>query len=222
MPTSTVEDYLKAILLEEEREPGQLVPTGRIATALSVAPGTVTAMMKTLADGNLVAYEPYSGVRLTEAGRRLGIAVLRRHRLVELFLVKVVGLDWTEVHGEAERLEHAISDRLLERMDEMLGYPSVDPHGDPIPSAEGIVEAVHLSTLLTCPLQQLARVARVSDQSPEFLRFLESRGLTLGSEVTVVDREEAADAVALRLASGEGMTLGFRAASKIMVEEARE
>lgn len=219
MPTSTVEDYLKAILLEEEREPGQLVPTGRIATALGVAPGTVTAMMKTLADGNLVAYEPYSGVRLSKAGRRLGIAVLRRHRLVELFLVKVVGLDWTEVHGEAEQLEHAISDRLMERMDEMLGYPSVDPHGDPIPSAEGVVEAVHLATLLNCPLHHLLRVARVRDQSTEFLRLLERRGLTLGSEVTVVGREEAADAVELSLTGSEALTLGFRAASKIMVEE---
>ena len=147
MPTSTVEDYLKCILLEEQREPGTLVTMGQVAAALRVAPGTVTAMVKALADGGLLAYEPYSGVRLTDYGRQLAGHVLRRHRLVEQFLVKVMGMDWTEVHSEAELLEHAVSERLIARMDEMLGFPSVDPHGDTIPDARGVVAAPQLPTL---------------------------------------------------------------------------
>lgn len=219
MPTSTVEDYLKCIFLEEERSSKDLVSTGRVASALGVAPGTVTAMLKTLADSGLVLYEPYSGARLTEQGRQLAIHVLRRHRLVELFLVQVMGMDWSEVHGEAELLEHTISDRLLERMDEMLGRPSVDPHGDPIPDAQGVVDVPELSNLLLCPQGRPMRVARVVDQSSEFLRLLERRGLTLDSNVEVRGREEAADTVELLLADGSTLNLGYRAASKILVEE---
>src|ERR1044071_3228984 len=127
MPTSTVEDYLKCILLEQ-RDPESLVSMGQISAALKVAPGTVTAMVKTLADSGLVTYEPYSGVRLTPAGRTLAVHVLRRHRLLELFLVQIVGLDWSEVHPEAEQLEHAVSERVIDRIDELLGHPAVDPH----------------------------------------------------------------------------------------------
>ena len=218
MPTSTVEDYLKCILLEEQREPDSLVSMRRISSALQLAPGTVTAMMKTLADSGLVAYEPYSGVQLTPAGRQLATHVLRRHRLIELFLVQVMGMDWTEVHAEAERLEHAVSDRLVERMDEMLGYPSVDPHGDPIPNVHGVLEVPDLPSLLACELDVPLRVARVGDQSRDFLQLVERRGLKPGSGVSVEHRDEAADTVELRLESGEPLSLGNRAASKIFVE----
>jgi DtxR family transcriptional regulator, Mn-dependent transcriptional regulator len=219
MPTSTVEDYLKCILLEQ-RDPEALVTMRQISSALSVAPGTVTAMMKTLSDSGLLSYEPYSGVRLTPSGRQLAMHVLRRHRLIELFLVKVMGMDWSEVHAEAEELEHAVSDRLIERIDEMLGYPSTDPHGDPIPDAHGKVEEVDLPSLTLCDPGAPLRVARVGDQSREFLQLLERRGLKPGSQLTVENRDEAADAIELRLDSGERMTLGFRAASKIFVEPA--
>lgn len=218
MPTSTVEDYLKCILLEQQRAPESLVTMGQIAAGLAVAPGTVTAMVKTLADSGLVDYEPYSGVRLSEHGRQLAAHVLRRHRLVELFLVKVMGMDWSEVHSEAELLEHAVSDRLIARMDEMLGHPSVDPHGDPIPDAHGQVEEPVLATLLTCELGAPLRVARVADQSREFLLLVEQRGLKPGSGLEVEGRDEAADTVELRLDQGERMSLGLRAASKILVE----
>ena len=218
MPTSTVEDYLKCILLEQQRDPEALVSMRRISAALSVAPGTVTAMMKTLADSGLLSYEPYSGVRLTDSGRQLAVHVLRRHRLIELFLVKVMGMDWSEVHAEAEELEHAVSDRLIERMDEMLGYPSADPHGDPIPDIHGVVEEVVLPSLLDCDLGTPLRVARVGDQNRDFLQLLERKGLKPGSGLSVQGRDEAADAVELRLDSGETLTLGFRAASKIYVE----
>jgi DtxR family transcriptional regulator, Mn-dependent transcriptional regulator len=218
MPTSTVEDYLKCILLEQQRDPEALVSMRRISAALAVAPGTVTAMMKTLADSGLLAYEPYSGVRLTGPGRQLALHVLRRHRLIELFLVKVMGMDWSEVHSEAEELEHAVSDRLIERIDEMLGYPSADPHGDPIPDVHGVVEEMVLPSLLDCALKVPLQVTRVGDQSRDFLQLLERRGLKPGSLLQVKSRDEAADAVELRLDGGKRLTLGFRAASKIFVE----
>ena len=232
MTTSTVEDYLKAILIEEQSHPDTLVTTGRIAAAIQVAPGTATSMVKTLADSSLVSYEPYRGVRLTEAGRQLATHVLRRHRLVELFLVQVMEMDWSEVHEEAERLEHAISERILERMDDMLGHPSVDPHGDPIPDAAGLLQEPDLESLATCPVGDALRVARVRDQSPEFLRLVERRGLMPGSPVVVVERDETADLVALSVGRAQGspeadgspprgegsLTLGFRAAGKILVQ----
>ncbi len=218
MPTSTVEDYLKCILLEQQSDPDRLVSMGQIGAALKVAPGTVTAMVKTLADSGLLTYEPYSGVRLTPPGQQLAAHVLRRHRLIELFLVRIMGMDWSEVHSEAEELEHAASDRLIQRMDEMLGSPSVDPHGDPIPDVHGVIEVPDLPSLLTCDLAKPVRVARVADQSREFLQLLERRGLKPGSELYVEGRDEAADAVELHLGTGEPLSLGFRAASKIFVE----
>lgn len=220
MATSTVEDYLKAILLAGQRGPGELVTTGRVAAAVGVAPGTATAMVKTLSDSGLLRYEPYSGVRLTAAGRQLAVHVLRRHRLLELFLVQVLGMDWSEVHAEAERLEHAVSDRLIERIDEMLGHPATDPHGDPIPDSRGRVEEPELASLLGCPLDKPVVVVRVDDQSPEFLQLVEREGLKPGSLLVVESRDEAADTVALRLAAGERLRLGQRAASKILVEPA--
>ncbi len=218
MPTSTVEDYLKAILLAEQRGGTELVGMGEIGAALGVAPGTVTAMMKTLADSGLLRYAPYSGVALTPAGRQLATHVLRRHRLVELFLVRTMGMDWSEVHDEAERLEHVISDRLLERMDAMLDRPAVDPHGDPIPDARGVVAEPELVTLLSCPTGRRARVARVADQSAEFLRLVERAGLMPGSVVRVERRDPSADTVELHLRGSRRLSLGSRAASKILVE----
>jgi DtxR family Mn-dependent transcriptional regulator len=217
MATSTVEDYLKCILLEQQARPDDLVTTGRIAEALGVAPGTATAMVKTLADSDLLIYEPYSGVRLTRAGRQLAAHVVRRHRLLELFLVQVMGMDWSEVHEEAERLEHAVSDRVLERMDEMLGNPSVDPHGDPIPDSRGLLAEQELASLLACPLAVPMEVARVRDQSPEFLQLVQRRGLKPASRLSVRARSEATDTVELEVEGEQPLSLGFRAASKILV-----
>src|SRR5438552_12873576 len=154
MATSTVENYIKQLYLEQQEQPGQRVPMGRLAAAMSVVPGTATTMVKALADSGLVEYEPRGGVRLTRGGEQLALHVLRRHRLVELFLVKVLGLDWSEVHAEAEELEHAISEKVLEKMDAALGHPSVDPHGDPIPSAKGKVSESPATTLADCELNR--------------------------------------------------------------------
>src|SRR4249920_2811353 len=154
LPSSTVENYLKAIHQGQSALPrGQrLLPMGQVATALGVTPGTATTMVKALAESGLAEYEPYTGVRLTKAGDKLAVLVLRRHRLVELFLVQVMGMSWDEVHDEAELLEHVVSDRLIDRMDEMLGRPEADPHGDPIPDPQGVVKALEAQNLLTCAL----------------------------------------------------------------------
>jgi DtxR family Mn-dependent transcriptional regulator len=220
MATSTVEDYLKCIFHEQERAPGALVGTGQIASALDLAPASVTAMVKTLADSGLVRYEPYAGVALTPAGEQLATHVLRRHRLIEQFLVQIVGMDWTEVHGEAEILEHAVSERLIERMDEMLGRPSVDPHGDPIPAAGGRLDRVPRGSLLSCGLLAPVRIARVTDQTPEFLRLLEKHGMMPGRRLTVRARDAVADTVEIVPEEGAPLRLGQRAASKILVEPA--
>src|SRR6187200_2537401 len=148
LPSSTVENYLKAIYQAQTGLPrvDALVPMGQLASALGVTPGTATTMVKALAESGLVRYEPYAGVRLSAAGEKIAARVLRRHRLIELFLGKVMGMSWTEVHEEAEHLEHAVSDRLIERIDEMLGRPSVDPHGDPIPGPEGTLAKAEYDT----------------------------------------------------------------------------
>src|SRR5574338_888428 len=163
LPSSTVENYLKTIYLGTSAQGGEprLMAMGQLANAVGVTPGTATTKVKTLAESGLVNYEPYAGVALTRAGRRLAALVLRRHRLVELFLVTVMGLRWDEVHDEAELLEHVVSDRLIDRMDEMLGRPEVDPHGDPIPDADGLIARRDLETRLECPVDVPVRIVRV-------------------------------------------------------------
>jgi DtxR family Mn-dependent transcriptional regulator len=190
---------------------------GHIGSSLGVTPGTVTSMMKALADGGLVSYEPYSGVLLTRAGEQLAAHVLRRHRLVELFLVQVLGMDWSEVHAEAERLEHAISDQVLERMDAMLGSPETDPHGDPIPDASGKVPALAVESLARALPGERLRVARVLDQSADFLRYVDQQGLKPGAEIQTVGRDEAADVLTLET-GGETLRIGLRPAARILVE----
>ena len=222
LPSSTVENYLKAIHLAEGRlAPGdRLVAMGQLASALGVAPGTATTMVKALAESGLVVYEPYNGVRLSPAGDKLAALVLRRHRLIELFLVKVMGMSWDEVHEDAEQLEHVVSDRLIERIDQMLGHPEVDPHGDPIPGPEGTIKQLPLDTLLTCPLGRRVIVTRVTDQDAAFLRFIESHDLKPGQPIEVEARDEVADAVHLIGKDARRITIGTRAASKLLVHVA--
>ncbi len=223
LPSSTVENYLKAIHhAQSALPPGErLVPMGHVATTLGVTPGTATTMIKALAEANLAEYEPYSGVRLTAAGERLAGLVLRRHRLVELFLVQVMGMSWAEVHDDAEQLEHVVSERLIERIDEMLGRPTHDPHGDPIPTAEGAIATREMDNLLTCPIATPLRVTRITDQDPAFLRFVENNDLKPGQSVEVESRDAAADAVRLAGGGRRPITIGTRAASKLLVETVR-
>jgi DtxR family transcriptional regulator, Mn-dependent transcriptional regulator len=219
LPSSTVENYLKAIYVGETHlVAGQkLVPMGQLAAALGIAPGTATTMVKALAESGLVTYEPYNGVRLTAAGEKLAARVLRRHRLIELFLVQNMGMNWDEVHDDAEQMEHVVSDRLIERMDEMLGRPAFDPHGDPIPNADGQLAHRALESLLTCPMHTPVTVARVTDQDAAFLRFIESHHLKPGQTIEVEARDEVSDSVRLKGRNDERMTIGAKAASKLLV-----
>jgi DtxR family Mn-dependent transcriptional regulator len=223
LPSSTVENYLKAIYQGQSAlPPGErLVPMGQVAAALGVTPGTATTMVKALSESGLAEYEPYSGVRLTGAGETLAGLVLRRHRLVELFLVAVMGMSWAEVHEEAELLEHVVSERLIERMDDMLGHPTHDPHGDPIPNPDGAITPRELDSLLTCPIGEKLRVTRIADQDPAFLRFIENNDLKPGQPVEVERRDAAADSVRLRGKDDRAITIGARAASKLLVERDR-
>jgi DtxR family Mn-dependent transcriptional regulator len=215
LPSLTVENYIKAIFQVSLSNEGQAA-TGQLAQALGVSPGTVTSMLKTLSEGNLVSYTPYEGVRLTEAGNALALRVVRRHRLIEQFLVKTLDLSWDEVHEEAEHMEHAVSDRLVDRIDEYLGHPTVDPHGDPIPQADGTLATNDGRMLAECQVGEQFRLARVIDQSPEFLRFLSNAGLELGASGEVVTNSAEAGIVTVTI-GGQEKTLGRMAAEKLLV-----
>jgi DtxR family Mn-dependent transcriptional regulator len=214
--SSTVENYLKHILLLTERGDG-LVPMGALATALAVVPGTATTMAKSLADSGLIEHRPRHGVRLTAEGRRVALSVLRKHRLVETFLVHVLKMDWAAVHAEAEQLEHAISDEVLDRLDALLGHPATDPHGDPIPSRQGRLDSQVYATLATCATGKPLRVVRVTDQSAEFLHFANASALAPGATVHVTDRNLAASLVTVKKTTGRTMALSLSAAGKILV-----
>jgi DtxR family Mn-dependent transcriptional regulator len=219
MPTSTVENYLKAILVRSDGADA-VVSTGAIADALGVTPGTITTMVKSLAAQGLVEYHLREGVRLTPGGRVHALAVVRKHRLIETFLVQVLKMDWKEVHEDAEALEHAISDRVLLRIDALLGHPAADPHGDPIPSAKSPqFERGKGITLATCGLQEPFRVERILDQSAPFLEFIQRTGLKPGSRVRVRERDGASGVVQCELRSGKA-TLGLPEAAKIEVKAA--
>ncbi len=215
MPSPATEDYLKRILVSEDDTPGAPVSTGTLAADLGLTPGTVTAMLKSMARRGLVTYRPYAGVQLTDAGRSAALKVLRRHRLIETFLVRVMDYDWSEVHAEAEQLEHAASEALIDRMAEMLDHPAYDPHGDPIPDREGHVPRLEGQDLLSSPLDQDLVIRHVDDQSAQFLRFAASTGLVPGCTLRILARDEAADTVTVELAGGERLEMGQRAASKI-------
>jgi DtxR family Mn-dependent transcriptional regulator len=216
MPTSTVENYLKAILVRSS-DADAVVSTGSLAEALGVTPGTITTMVKSMASRGLVEHQPREGVRLTPEGRTHALAVVRKHRLVETFLVQVLKMDWKEVHEEAEALEHAISDRVLLRIDAILGHPASDPHGDPIPSRKSpLMERGKGVTLANCELQRPLRVERILDQSAAFLEFIQKTGLKPGARVRVRERDPASGVVHCELKEGEA-TVGLPEAAKIEV-----
>lgn len=216
MATSTAENYLKHVLLLSEGG-DELVSMGALAAALEVVPGTATTMVKGLADQGLVEHQPRYGVRLTVAGRRLALNVLRKHRLIEAFLVNVLKMDWSKVHVEAEHLEHAVSDEVLDRLDALLGHPATDPHGDPIPTRQGKLDGQVYATLVTCVLEKPLQIVRIADQSTEFLQFAEENGLVPGTEIKVVSRNMTAGLVTVRKATARATALSLTAAAKILV-----
>lgn len=216
MPSSTVENYLKAILHLQGEGRGSTT-VGEISRELEVTPGTVTIMMRHLKERGLVAYEPRRGLSLKPRGVTEAMKVVRRHRLIETFLVEVMGLDWSEVHEEAEILEHVISDRLLDRINEMLGEPTHDPHGDPIPDRNGVV-----AKDLAMPLLEAAagryRVVRVSDEDSALLEWLNEKGVRIGEEFEVSDSDRAAGVLELSRRGGKRVQLGLQVAGQVFVE----
>jgi DtxR family Mn-dependent transcriptional regulator len=183
--TRSVEDYLKAVyrLSSDQRA----ASTTEIAQRLALSPASVSAMVKRLSEQGLVDHERYRGVRLTDEGRRAALRIIRRHRLVETYLVEFLGYDWDNVHAEAEQLEHAMSDQLVERMAAALGHPSCDPHGDPIPAADGSISDLEGIPLTAMTAGDRCVLSRVSESDPERLRYLGSLGLRPGLKFDVVD-----------------------------------
>lgn len=192
MPTDVsapLEDCAKAIYSLSTRTGGQPVSTNALAQRLDLAPATVTAMLKRLADQGLANHRPYHGVTLTAAGERVALEVIRHHRLLERFLVEELGLPWDRVHAEAEVLEHVLSEELEELIDRRLGHPTTDPHGDPIPAPDLVVVEVPTRSLDELEPGEACRFVRVSDADPVALRHLDDCGVGLGMEVRVVERE---------------------------------
>ena len=197
--TRSVEDYLKAIYqLSPEGRPAS---TSEIANLLALSAPSVTGMVKRLSEHGLLEHIPYRGVQLTEEGRRAALRMVRRHRLIEAYLVEFLGYSWDTVHEEAERLEHAVSDTMIERMAGALGNPSVDPHGDPIPTADGEVQELACIALSDVPIGETVEISRVQESQPERLRYIASLGLRPGVHVTVVNRQPIDDLVTIKVGS---------------------
>ncbi len=214
MLSVSIEDYIKAIYALETIE--QKATTKRIAERLGVKMASVTGMVKHLAAEGYVRHTPYYGVKLSEKGRRVAVELIRRHRLIELFLSKTLGLAWDEVDADAEVLEHAVSDRLIQRIYEYLGRPAFDPHGSPIPVKNGSIpppQGVRLDQLAE---GDCGKVVEVSDRDPEFLRYLTKLRLRIGSEVRVRERAPFGGPITLHLGSRK-VSLGREACSRIRV-----
>jgi DtxR family transcriptional regulator, Mn-dependent transcriptional regulator len=186
--SAAVEDYLKVIHAFEERDDGEITTT-RLADRLGVSASSVSGMVRKLCQLELLEHARYGNITFTDTGRRVALGVVRRHRLIELYLVAELGYAWDEVHDEAEVLEHAVSDRLLDRMADRLGDPTVDPHGDPIPTREGQLEPWNAQRLSTVSPGMSGEFVRVDDVDPGMLRYLAAEGIALGERLELVRRE---------------------------------
>lgn len=229
MPSTVTEDYLKVIWKAEEwpgsdGTPGSIT-TNELAATLGVGASTVSGTLRKLARDGYLEYKPYRPVTLTPLGREVAVRTVRRHRLVETYLVERLGYGWDEVHDEAEVLEHAVSDRLLARFDDELGHPTADPHGDPIPAADGTVVRPTGTRLRDVAEGRCGTVVRVADDEPELLRYLGQLGLRIGAHVLVGTRREYADSLQLEVtdpATGATGTveLAARAAASVWADPA--
>ena len=217
------QDYLKVIWTAQEWSPDK-VSTKMLAERIGVSASTASESIRKLADQGLVDHEKYGAVTLAESGRRAALAMVRRHRLMETFLVQELGYGWDEVHDEAEVLEHAVSDTMLDRIDAKLGYPTRDPHGDPIPAADGKVPTPPARQLSVCADGDAGVVARISDADPEMLRYFDSVGISLDSRLRVVARRDFAGMISVAIEAPDGsdspestVDLGSPAAEAIWV-----
>jgi DtxR family Mn-dependent transcriptional regulator len=212
--SEAIENYAKAIYALARRGDGT-VTTNALAERVGVSAGSVSSMVKKLAERGLAEHEPYRGVQLTAEGRRVALSVLRHHRLLELYLAEHLGVPWDRVHEEAEALEHVISEDLAARIAAKLGHPTHDPHGDPIPDAALVIDEGHTRSLAEMDIGERGRFVRVSDTDPEMLRYLDGRGIALGDELEVVAREPFDGPLTVRFGSkdhvlGGGLTRAMR------------
>ncbi len=220
MTTKAVQDYLKEIYhLQNGCEPVDIVSTSLLAERLQVTAASVTNMLKHLAKLNLIQYVPYRGVKLSGKGETIAIKVLRRHRLIELFLHQTLGFPWDEVHEEAHRLEHVISDRFEERIDAVLGYPAFDPHGSPIPDKNGSVVQENHRQLSEVDDGNTVVIREVKDGDPNLLRYLESLGLGPNVKVKVVEKAPFHGPITIRINRKKEVPLGLEVARQIYVSE---
>lgn len=218
MPTSTVEQYIKTVYQEEERTHIPLIQMKQLADAMGVTPGTATAMVKHLAENALLEYTPRRGVSLTMNGRKLALTMVRRHRLIEAFLEQVLGYDWTEVHDDAERLEHAVSETFVQRVDAYLGFPDADPHGDPIPSRDGVIEKHGAVSLDTCEVGCSVIVSRVDNADRERLAFMKEHRVIPGEVFVLEEKNETAGTITLRHRNSlQPLTIGLNFGLSIRV-----
>lgn len=212
--TGQAEDYLKAIY--ELEQFGAPAGTNDIAERLGIAPASVTGMIQRLARLGLVESERYKGSRLTDAGRTAALQLIRRHRIIESYLVQRLGFGWADVHDEAERLEHAASDELIARMAEAIGNPTEDPHGAPIPGADGSIDESRLDSLADLAPGHAAVVVRMSGRDPEFLRYLDGLGIRPGARVLVRGREPFDGPIAVEV-EGTLRSMGTGAAAQVFI-----
>jgi DtxR family transcriptional regulator, Mn-dependent transcriptional regulator len=215
-PSEAIEDYAKAIYALARRGDGT-VSTTALAERLGVTPASVSAMIRKLAERGMVEHLPYHGVRLTPDGERLALEVLRHHRLLELYLAEQLGVPWDRVHEEAEALEHVLSEDLESRIAAKLGHPTHDPHGDPIPTPDLIIEEGETLSLADLTPGTRGRFVRVSDSDPAMLRFLDERGVRLGDRLEVLDRQPFDGPLTVRFGDDQHV-LGGRLAQAIRVE----
>ncbi len=214
MESVTVENYLKAIYQLSDAQGG--VATGELARRLKITPGSVTLMLQRLGESGLVRYAAHQGVRLTKKGEKVAIRVVRNHRLLESYLTYTLGLPWDEVHEEAENLEHAVSDRLMARIDEYLGHPDRDPHGDPIPDTDGKMRTREGTPLADCAPKTRFVLLRVPDRSPDFLRYLRDGGLVVGVKGSLLENQPSAGIVTIGV-GGHQISLSREMAASILV-----
>jgi DtxR family Mn-dependent transcriptional regulator len=214
--SQSIQDYLKAIYSLSGS--GGAAQTGDLAEALAVAPGSVSGMIRRLAEAELVEHAAYRGVTLTERGRSEALRVIRRHRVLETYLAEVLGWDWDAVHDEAERLEHAASDQLIERMYEALGDPQYDPHGEPIPTAGGDVEDPTLFPITEVPVGAVGEIRQVRASDPDLLRYIASLGLRIGTRFEVLEAAPFNGPVTVRRLedAAEPQVIGFELAKCLL------
>lgn len=217
MFTLSEENYLKAIYhLEIDTEKG--ISTNAIAEQLATKASSVTDMIKKLSDKKVVVYKKYKGVKLTDLGKKIAANIVRKHRLWEVFLVEKLNFSWDEVHDVAEQLEHIKSPKLINQLDALLGFPTHDPHGDPIPDKDGNLKTIDKSLLSTLSKNEIGICVGVDDSSSEFLQFLDKKGITLGKQITVLEKEDFDDSLSIEV-EGKKLSISNKIANNLYIKK---